>query len=89
MDLQTNIIPITQARNNLGNLAEKAIADNYFILTKGIKPPVALVDLSYLKGLEEIVKKIYQTTFIDPKFDKYTRIFTNQEINTWVKEDQL
>ncbi|MEK7550957.1 MAG: type II toxin-antitoxin system Phd/YefM family antitoxin [Patescibacteria group bacterium] len=84
-----NIIPITQARSRLGNLAQQAIASNYFVLTKGGNPPVALVDLSYLKNLEETVKKIYQKTFIDPKLNKYTRAFSDQEINEWQKEDQL
>ncbi len=90
MDLQsTNIIPITQARTKLGNLAEMAISSNYFVLTKGTKPPVALVDLSYLRNLENTVKNIYRKTFIDPKLDKYTRSFSNEEINQWLQEDQL
>lgn len=90
MDLQMkNIIPITQARSRLGNLAEMAIASNYFVLTKGTNPPVALVDLSYLKNLEDTVKNIYRKTFIDPKLDKYTRLFSDEEINEWAKEDQL
>lgn len=90
MDLQlANIIPITQARNKLGNLAEQAIASNYFVLTKGSNPPVALVDLSYLINLEETVKNIYQKTFIDPKLDKYTRLFSDKEIDEWSKEDLL
>lgn len=90
MDLQmANIIPITKARSKLGNLAEQAIASNYYVLTKGTKPPVALVDLSYLKNLEEIVKRIYQKTFIDPKLDKYTRSFSDVEIKEWLQEDEI
>lgn len=90
MDLQmTNIIPITQARSKLGNLAEMAIASNYFVLTKGTNPPVALVDLSYLKNLEDTVKNIYRKTFIDPKLDKYTRNFSDREIKEWLQEDEF
>ena len=90
MDLQmANIIPITQARSKLGTLAELAIASNYFVLTKGTKPPVALVDLAYLRNLETAVGKIYQKTFIDPKLDKYTRNFSNMEIKKWLQEDEI
>jgi hypothetical protein len=90
MDLQmANIIPITQARSKLGNLAEQAIASNYFVLTKGTNPPVALVDLSYLKNLEDTVKNIYRKTFIDPKLDKYTRVFSDVEIKEWLQEDEI
>ena len=50
---------------------------------------MALVDLAYLKNLEATVRNIYQKTFIDPKLDKYTRIFSDQEISEWAKEDEL
>lgn len=90
MDLRlSNIIPITKARGKLGNLAEQAVANNYFVLTKGGSPSVALVDFDYLKKLEDTVKIIYQKTFIDTKLEKYTREFSNKEINEWLKEDQL
>ena len=90
MDLQmSNIIPITKARGKLGNLAEQAIASNYFVLTKNGSPSVALVDFDYLKKLEDTVKIIYQKTFIDTKLEKYTREFSNKEIDEWLKEDQL
>ncbi|MFH1863338.1 MAG: hypothetical protein ABIJ85_00290 [bacterium] len=90
MDLQlSNIIPITKARGKLGDLAKQAIASNYFVLTKSGSPSVALVDFGYLKKLEDAVKLIYQKTFIDPKLRKYTRNFSNSEIEEWLKEDQL
>ena len=90
MDLRlSNIIPITKARENLGNLAQQAIAGNYFVLTKGGNPSVALVDFNYLKKLEDTVKVIYQKTFIDPKLEKYTRNFSDNEIDKWLKEDRL
>lgn len=85
----SNIIPITKARGKLGNLAEQAIASNYFVLTKNGSPSVALVDFDYLKKLEDTVKIIYQKTFIDTKLEKYTREFSNKEIDEWLKEDQL
>jgi len=84
-----NIIPITKARSKLGNLAEKAVKDNYIILTKAGSPKVALVDISYLTNLEKQVQKVYKKTFIDSKLLKYTREFTDKEIKVWEKEDTL
>lgn len=84
-----NIIPITKARGNLGNLAEKAVKDNWIILTKDGSPKVALVDIDYLTNLEKQVRKAYGKTFIDPKLLKYTRKFTDEEIKEWEKEDTL
>lgn len=87
--MTTNIIPITEARGKLGDLASLAVANNYFILTKGGNPSVALVDLNYLKNLENTVKKLNQKTFIDPSLDKYTRSFSNEEIEKWATEDKI
>lgn len=70
-------------------MADLAVANNYFVLTKGGTPSVALVDLAYLKKLENIAKKVTQQTFIDPKLDKFTREFSDKEISEWQSEDQL
>ena len=85
----TTIIPITKARGKIGNLAEKVSGENYIILTKGGEPKAALVDVSYLNKLESTVKKFYKKTFIDPKLMKYTREFSDEEIEGWLKEDEL
>lgn len=87
--LPTNIIPITQARTKLGDLAGLAVADNYFLLTKGGNPTVALVDFRYLKRLENIVSQMYQKTYIEPKLEKYSRNFSDQEVKEWQTEDHL
>lgn len=84
-----NIVPITQARSKLGDLAELAVADKYFILTKGGSPTVALVDFEYLKRLENTVRKITQKTYIDPSLEQYTREFSDEEVEQWQKEDQI
>jgi len=87
--LTTNIIPITKARGKLGDLAEQVKGDRYIILTKGGQAEAALVDIDYLARLEEEVAKIYQQTFIDPKLLPFTREFTSEEIDEWLKEDRL
>lgn len=84
-----NVIPITKARGNLGNLAEKVAKDNYIILTKDGSPKAALVGIAYLTNLEKQVRRAYGKTFIDPKLLKYTRKFTDREIKEWEKEDTL
>ena len=84
-----NIIPITKARSQLGNLAKKVEKENYIILTKDGSPKVALVDLTYLTNLENQVIRAYGKTFIDPELLKYAREFTNAEIKEWEKEDAL
>lgn len=84
-----NVIPMTKARGRLGDLASLAVASNYFVLTKGGSPSVALVDLAYLKKLESIVKQVTQKTYIDPKLDKFARTFSDKEIAEWQSEDQL
>lgn len=87
--MNINIIPITKARGSLGNLAKKVKGDQYIILTKGGNPQAALVDVDYLKTLEEEVKKIYSKTFIDPKLLPLTRQFSQKEIDKWQEEDKL
>lgn len=84
-----NIIPITQARNKLGDLAESISGENYVILTKGGRPKAALVDPAYLARLQKDVNRFYQKTFIDPSLLPYTREFNKSEIEEWQKEDTL
>lgn len=84
-----NILPITEAREKIGKLADKVSGEDYIVLTKGGKPKAALVDIKYLDKLEKEVRKIYQKTYIDPKLLKYTREFTDEEIEEWLREDAL
>lgn len=84
-----NIIPITEARGKLGDLAEQVQGSHYVVLTKGGSPKAALVDVHYLTKLQKEVKKMYQKTYIDPNLIKYTREFDDREIVQWLKEDQL
>lgn len=84
-----NIVPITKARSTLSTLAKQVKGDQYVVLTKGGSPQAALVDVDYLKTLEEEVNKIYSKTFIDPKLLPLTRQFSQKEIDNWQKEDKL
>lgn len=83
------IIPITEARGRLGDLAEKTIGEKFIVFTKNGRPKTAMVDINYLKRLQEQVKSITQNTYIDPTLIPFTRKFTNEEIKEWEKEDRL
>ena len=83
------IIPITQARSRLGDLADQVSQDRYIILTKGGSAKAALVDIAYLTKLQNDLAKLYQKTYIDPALLPYTREFTDKEIGEWLAEDQL
>lgn len=45
------IVSVTEARNRLSELVDKALAGEFWVLTKGGKPRVALVDVAYLDQL--------------------------------------
>lgn len=83
------IVPISEARAKLSDLVNKASGSNYFLLTKGGRPEVALVDIKYLEKLEADLFKIYQKTYIDPRLLSLTREFSNEEINQWLEEDKI
>lgn len=84
-----DIVSITKARGNLGNLAEKAAGNRIIVLTKGGNPKVALVDVRYLTKLQDSLRKIYRRTFIDSAVFPYTREFSDKEIKKWEEEDRL
>lgn len=83
------IIPITQARSRLGDLAEQVSQDQYIILTKGGVAKAALVDIAYLTKLQNDLKRLYQKTYIDPNLLPFTREFSDEEIDEWRVEDQF
>lgn len=90
MDIGTPpIIPITQARSHLGDLADQVSQDRYIILTRGGSAKAALVDIAYLTKLQNDLKKLYQRTYIDPDLLPFTREFSDEEIDEWQREDQL
>lgn len=85
----SKIIPISQARSQLGTLVNEAKGSNFLLLTKGGKPTAALVDIDYLEKLQQDVDKLFQKTYIDPKLLPLTRTFTSEEVEEWQKEDAL
>ena len=73
----------------LGELTKTVRGEEYVILTKGGLPKAALVDIAYLTKLQKDVRKLYQTTFIDPALLPYTREFSDTDTADWQQEDSL
>jgi PHD/YefM family antitoxin component YafN of YafNO toxin-antitoxin module len=53
-----NIIPVTKAREKLGDLATKVKGEKYVILTNGGQAEAALVDIDYLNRFFLLVGKL-------------------------------
>lgn len=83
------IIPITQARNNLSELVKETEKDKWFFLTKGGKPKVVLVGLNLWSKINQDIQRFTQKTFIAPRTLPFTRLFSDKEIEGWLKEDKL
>lgn len=45
------IVPLTEARARLSEIVERAVGEQFWVLTKGGKPKVAVVDVQYLDQL--------------------------------------
>lgn len=45
------IVSVTDARSRLSELVDEAKSDEFWVLTKGGKPRVALIDVAYLDDL--------------------------------------
>lgn len=89
MNVNSRIIPVSEARAKLSTLLDQTKNDQYFLLTRGGKVKAALVDINYLEKLQKDLKKLYGKTYIDPKLLPLTREFSDEEIDSWLKEDQL
>lgn len=89
MNTFPNIVPITKARGELGNLAESVSGENYVLLTREGKPIVAMVDPKYLERLQRDLAKFYQKTYIDQNLLPYAREFSDKEISAWLEEDKI
>lgn len=89
--------PVTKAANInsilsfSGTLTKKdaAIIKQSATARKSDNPKFALIDIDYIRKLEEEVQKIYGKTFIDPSQLPLTREFNNEEIERWQQEDRL
>jgi prevent-host-death family protein len=68
------VIPLTEARARLSELVEKTFGDQYWVMTKGGKPRVALVDVEYL---DQLVRRAWFNDLSvrsQASFDDYLRV---------------
>lgn len=67
------IVSVTEARSRLSELVDEASSDEFWVLTKGGKPRVALVDVAYL---DELIRKAWFNELSSQSqnaFDDYLR----------------
>jgi len=46
-----NIIPLTEARDHFSQIVNEVQKDKLYVLTKGGKPAVAIIDVKYLEQI--------------------------------------
>ncbi len=67
------IVSVTDARSRLSELVDEARSDEFWVLTKGGKPRVALVDVAYL---DDLIRRAWfneLTAQTQGAFDAYLR----------------
>lgn len=84
-----NIIPITEARSRLSQLAQKATKGEYFTLTKDGRPKAILVGVDLWQKIRDDLATIYRKTFLDEETLPFIRSFSQAEITKWIREDKL
>lgn len=50
------VVPLTEARSRLSEIVDSAVQDRFWVITKGGKPRVAVVDVQYL---DELVRRAW------------------------------
>ncbi|MBI4009549.1 type II toxin-antitoxin system Phd/YefM family antitoxin [Candidatus Roizmanbacteria bacterium] len=86
---QSNIYPVSQARNMFSRLVDEVKKSKAFFVTKKGKIKAALVDIEYLQKMQKDLETLYKKTFIDKNLLPYTREFTDEEIKEWQEGDKL
>lgn len=72
------IVSVTDARNRLSELVDEARADEFWVLTKGGKPRVALVDVAYL---DELVRRAWFNELAHQSQDAFDTYLREQALN--------
>ena len=77
------LIPLTRARQEIGNLINAVKSDDFYVITSTGMPKVALVDINYLGYLQQIEKRAtWQERFSESLdyFNKKTANYSPREI---------
>ncbi|OGK08587.1 hypothetical protein A2767_00640 [Candidatus Roizmanbacteria bacterium RIFCSPHIGHO2_01_FULL_35_10] len=86
---QSNIYPVSQARNMFSRLIDQIGTTKALYVTKKGKIRAALIDIDYLQKMQKDLQELYKKTYIDKDLLSYTREFTDAEIKEWAVEDKL
>jgi len=83
------VMPLTDARAQIGNLTDALSDLKTVLLTKRGRPQAVLVDTDYWKKVINQLNILTQKTYIKKELLPFTREFKDKEIETWLKEDKL
>lgn len=72
------IVSVTEARSRLSELVEEAKDEEFWVLTKGGKPKVALVDVVYL---EQLIRRAWFNDLASQSQAAFTSYLERQGLN--------
>lgn len=78
------IVSVTEARARLSELVDEASSDAFWILTKGGKPRVALVDVTYL---DELIRKAWFNELTNRSTMAFERYLHDRGLNSTEMSD--
>jgi prevent-host-death family protein len=85
----SKVIPLTDARAQIGSLTDALDELKAVLLTKRGRPKAVLVATDYWEKIINQLSVLTQKTYIKKSLLPYTREFADDEINAWLKEDEL
>lgn len=85
----SKVIPLTDARAQIGSLTDALDDLKAVLLTKRGRPQAILVDTDYWEKITNQLNILTRKTYIKKELLPFTREFTDNEIETWLKEDKL
>jgi len=72
------ILPLTEARARLSEIVEQAVGEQFWIVTKGGKPKVAVVDVQYL---DQLVRRAWFDALASKTQDTFRRYLIAQGLD--------
>ncbi len=85
----SKVVPLTDARAQIGSLTDALVELKTVLLTKRGRPKAVLVATDYWEKITSQLEILTQKTYIKKDLLPLTREFTDNEIETWLKEDKL
>lgn len=87
--MTNTVIPLADARAEIGKITDRLEELKTVLLTKRGRPKAVLVDVGYWRKIVKQLEVLTRKTFITKELLPFTREFSDQEIEEWLKEDQI